>query len=397
MSDAPTSSGTPEPQAPRAAPLPPGVGWYQGPFPPGGGWNGNREHLFRTLLRRFLTAVIVVAVFFGTMFFFFLMIAAIGAAIGSSDDGGSPDDIEKEFVAGDRNGPDHILIIDVHGVILGEDPGGGLFNFVSDVTYGYSVKETLRKAALDDDIKGVILDMNTPGGTIFGSYAISDAIEAYKRDTGNPVLAFVSGISASGGMWSMAPADRIIADHGTLVGSIGVIMGPFTYYNGVVATDGGILGGGVTTTNGITQEYITAGRSKDVGNPFRPLTSEERQVLQENVNNTYAEFVTHVATSRSIPEATIRDTLGAMVFGNAKAIEYKLIDATGSREDAYAEVARLAEVDLADVRFVREDSSSGAFGGLFVEGHSATEPRAICFPPNTALAFYGDVSALCPQ
>lgn len=398
MSDAPNSSGTSErPEAPRAAPLPPGVGWYQGPFPPAG--YTTREHLFRTLLRRFLTAVIVVTVLFGAMFGFFIMIAAIGAAIGSTGDAGSPDDLEKEFAAGDRNGNDEVLIIDVHGVILGEDPGGGgLFNFVSDVTYGYSVRETLRKAALDDDIKAVMLDMNTPGGTIFGSQAVADAIKQYRADTGNPVLAFVSGISASGGMWSMAPADHIMADHGTLVGSIGVIMGPFTYYNGVIATDGGILGGGVTTANGITQEYITAGRSKDVGNPFRPLTDAERQVLQENVNSSYSRFVTHIATERGISEATIRDTLGAMVFGNEKAEEYGLIDSTGSLQDAYRQVAQMAGLDLADVKFVREDSSLGGLSGLFAEGATPVpSAKGICFPPNTVLAFYGDLGALCPK
>lgn len=342
--------------------------------------------------------MVIMAAVFGSFFVFFLVLAAIGAAIGSSGGDSDPDDIDTEFVAGDRDSDNEFLVIDIHGVILGEDPGGGgLFNFVSDVTYGYSVKETLRKAALDDDIKGIILDMNTPGGTIFGSHAISDGIKDYQQKTGKPVLAFVSGISASGGMWSMAPADRILADHGTLIGSIGVIMGPFTYYNGVVATDGGILGGGVTTTNGITQEYITAGRSKDVGNPYRPLTAEERATFQESINLTYGEFVKHVSENRDIPEATIRDTLGAMIFGNEKAQQLKLIDGTSSRQEAYAAIAGLAKIAGNDYRIVREDDSLGALGSLFAEGDTAPAAQPICFPPNTALAYYGDVSVLCPQ
>lgn len=398
MSDSPSS--TPpgqQPERPTASPLPPGVGWYQGPFPPNG-WNGGRESIFRALLRRSLTALVIMAAVFGSFFFFFFVIAAIGAAIGSSGEDSDPDDIETEFVAGDRDSDNDFLVIDIHGVILGEDPGGGgLFNFVTDVTYGYTVKETLRKAALDDDIKGIILDMNTPGGTIFGSHAISDGIKDYQQKTGKPVVAFVSGISASGGMWSMAPADQILADHGTLIGSIGVIMGPFTYYNGVVATDGGILGGGVTTTNGITQEYITAGRSKDVGNPYRPLTAEERATFQESINLTYSDFVKHVSENRDIPEATIRDTLGAMIFGNEKAQQLKLIDGTASREGAYASIANLARIAGNDYRIVREDDSLGALGNLFAEGDTAPAAQGICFPPNTALAYYGDVAVLCPR
>jgi protease-4 len=268
------------------------------------------------------------------------------------------------------------------------------------VTYGYSVKETLRKAAKDKSIKGVILEMSTPGGTIYGSAAIADGVREYQK-TGRPVLAFVAGLSASGGMWGMAPADRILADHGSLVGSIGVIMGPFAYYDGVLATEGGILGGGITTKNGITQDYITAGRSKDVGNPYRKLTVEERASLQAGVDAIYAEFVKHVATYRKIPEATIRDTLGAMIFSNAQAEQLGLIDGTASREDSYAEAATMAKINGTNWAVVREKNSRSGLAGLLA-GAVDTKPTAassssVCFPPNTALAYYGDVTALCPN
>lgn len=399
MSEGSSSSSDSNPQA---SPLPPGVGWYQGPFPPRGGWSGDRESIWRVLLRRGLTAILVMAIALGSFFFFFVMLGAVIAAL--ADDGTEPDrdELATDYVAGDEDSSNKLLLIEINGPILGEDPeDGGFFSLAGTVTYGYSVKEELRKAALDPDIKGVILEMNTPGGTIFGSHAISDGVTAYQEATGQPVLAFVAGISASGGMWAMAPADRILADHGSLVGSIGVIMGPFTYYNGVVATDGGILGGGVTTTGGITYDYITAGRSKDVGSPYRPLTAEERATLQAGLDSTYDDFVAHVAENRGISEETIREQLGAMIFSNEQAQTAGLIDGTADRQSAYAEAAGLANVR--DWQVVRSEGSSSPFAGLFAE-FTGEEPEAqaprelsVCLPPNTLMAYYGDLAALCKE
>ncbi len=396
------SSSSSEPST-QAAPLPPGVGWYQGPFPPRG-WASDRESIWRVLLRRGLTAILLLTILFGSMFFFFIALAGvIGALASGTDSSPDRDDLSTEFVAGDEDSDNKLLLVRVSGPILGEDPGGGgFFSLSGAVTYGYSVKEELRKAALDPSIKGVILEMNTPGGTIFGSEAIADGVTAYQESTGNPVLAFVAGISASGGMWGMAPADRILADSGSLVGSIGVIMGPFVYYNGVVATDGGILGGGVTTTNGITADYITAGRSKDVGNPYRPLTTEERASLQAGIDSTYDDFVTHIATNRNISEATIRDQLGAMIFSNEQAQASGLIDGTANRQDAYVEAATLA--DVRDWQVVRSKDSISPLAGLFAdfrgeepEAAAAPETFSVCLPPNTVMAYYGDLGALCKE
>ena len=396
MSDRPTSESQPPP-----TPLPPGVGWYQGPFPPAG-WAGNRESIGRALLRRALTAGIVLSMLGVSFFLFIIAIGAIAAVLAGGDDTSSPNHLSSEFVYGEEGSSNKLLSIRINGPILGEDPGGGgLFSLSGTVTYGYSVKEALRKAAADNSIKGVVLELSTPGGTIYGSQAIADGVKAYQAKTGKPVLAFVAGLSASGGMWSMAPADRILADHGSLVGSIGVIMGPFAFYDGVIATEGGLFGGGVTTKNGITQDYITAGRSKDVGNPYRKLTTEERTSLQAGVDTIYAEFVKHVSTNRDISESTIRDTLGAMVFSNAQAQQFGLIDGTASREEAYAEAATLAKIIGTNWQVVREKDSLGGLAGLLADARDSKPPAAqtvsVCFAPNTALAYYGDVAALCPN
>lgn len=389
------------PPPPPQASMPPGRGYYSGPWPPEG-IQPKREGLW-SIIWRTATRTSVIAIFAGLAFVvgilaFFGVIAAMVAA--TTDDDSDPDDLELEFAYGDRDGDSKLLEIRIEGVIMGERDAPSLFD--SGTVYGYEVKDQLRKAAMDDSIEGVVLHLATPGGTIYGSQAIADGVEYYQQQTGNPVLAFVAGISASGGVWAMVPADRILADHGSLTGSIGVIMGPFVYYDGIVATEGGLLGGGVTTTNGITYEYLTAGRGKDMGSPFRPLSDEERDTLQAGLDDIYASFVAHVSRHRDIPEAQIRNEMGALIYDNSSAEAFGLIDGTANLEDAYAELADMAGILGDDWRVMRIEDGGGLFGAL-LEGevppaaaeHLDALPAEGCVAPGTMLAYYGDPASLC--
>jgi protease-4 len=291
-----------------------------------------------------------------------VMIAALagGAMAGQTSPGG----LTTSFVAGDRGNTNKLLLVPISGAILGDSSGdGGLF--APSGTYGYEIQDALDKAAERRDIDGIILEMDTPGGTIFGSRAISEGVRRYQEATGKPVIAYVRSISASGGMYAMAGADRIVADHGTLIGSIGVIFGPFSFYDGVVATDGGLLGGGVETKGGITVEYITAGRSKDIGNPYRKMTDEERKVLQQGVDNAYTEFVTTVATGRDLEPDVITGDLGALIYDERTAQEKGLIDEIGDRDAAYGAAAEAAKLSNGDYQVIRlQLGGGGLFGGL---------------------------------
>ena len=146
-------------------------------------------------------------------------------------------------------------------------------------TYGYEIASQL-DALKSEDAAGLLLLVNTPGGSINGSKAMADAIERYQQRTGKKVVVHVQGMSASGGMYAMAGADEIIADYGSLIGSIGVIFGPFEQYKDVKATTGTLFTEGYVTTGGIEYGYLTEGKDKDFGNPFREMRAEERAVLQ---------------------------------------------------------------------------------------------------------------------
>lgn len=380
-----------------------GGGWYAGPIPIAG--LAPRETIGSAIGRTAVKAITLLIILgIGFVLIPILLIGALFAAGGGEVDGPG-----RGLVVGEPGADISLVAVPVRGVILGEDTSGGgsLFSPV-DVTYGYTVAEELAELAEDDSVDGVILEVDSPGGTIFGSRAIADAVTAYQEATDNPVIAYVSGISASGGVYSMAGADAIYADHGTLIGSIGVIFGPFTTYDDVRAIDGGLLGGGVTTEGGIDVEFLTAGRSKDFGNPYRPMTDEERAVLQEGLDDAYADFVNHVSEGRDIPAADIEKELGALIFGEQQAVANGLIDGIANRDATYALAAEAAGLSGAQTfKVERLETAEPSLASLFARrlaGEDGTTPPAdatvgtltpLCLGTGSLLAYHGDPAQLC--
>ncbi|WP_052462219.1 S49 family peptidase [Nigerium massiliense] len=306
-------------------------------------------------------------------------------------------------------GPDgatkKLRAINVNGVIMADSGEGGA---LSTGTYGYEVAQVIDKLK-PEDADGIILLMNTPGGSVNGSRAMADAVERYKKRTGKKAVAYVQGMSASGGMYTMANADKIIADHGSLVGSIGIIMGPFEQYKNVTATSGTLLTPGVTTTGGITSEYLTQGKGKDFGNPYRPISAEERQNYTAGLANEYANFVNWVSQHRKIPAATIRNTYGAFMFDTKRAQENKLIDATMGRDEAFRDFAGFAGLDPNDTKVVVASappmwtSLLGAQSRVYGEappvrpegGQPARVTNSLCVGAPAPIAYAGDLHQVC--
>ncbi|MEM7326960.1 MAG: S49 family peptidase, partial [Actinomycetota bacterium] len=406
-----TAIGPPGPgNRPSPGNQPATSGWYNGPLPIAG--LAPRETIGSAIATTAIKALTAVVVFGGVLLLIpFLFIALIAAFAGSA--GGDLDDAgrTRTLIAGESNADITLVAVPVEGVILGEDRGGGGLFAPTDLTYGYTIQEDLAELAEDDSVDGIILEVNSPGGTIFGSKAIADGVAAYQDATGKPVVAYVSGISASGGVYAMAGADRIYADHGTLIGSIGVIFGPFVTYNDVRAIDGGILGGGVTTEGGIEFEFLTAGRSKDFGNPYRPFTDEERAVLQVGLDDAYDEFVAHVAKGRGLTEGEIVDGLGALIFGEQQAVSNGLIDGISNRNDSYEQAAVAAGMtDEQTFKVERLDSGGDDFFSLLGGRLTGTDEPSdgatgaganplltspLCLGSGAIMAYHGDPTLLC--
>jgi protease-4 len=315
------------------------------------------------------------------------------------------DALEFTYLEGDRNSDNYLLEVRINGPILNTSSSSGFFAVDSGVTYAYEVEKLLKKAAKDERIKGILLRTSTPGGTVVGSNVLYDALKAYQDTTENPIYAFIDGLSASGGVWSMVAADKIFAAPGSIVGSIGVIGPTLVYFNNPVAVDGGILGGGVTTQNGIQQYVISAGKGKDLGNPFRQPTPEELQVLRESINSEYNHFVQHVAKTRDIPEQTLRQEMGAYIFGTEQAKQYKLIDDVKGRSEAITALADFLELEE-DYQLVRVGTDEPGLLELLLGQAPETLTHAqqqdiiqkdLCtLASYSILVYHGDVAGLCP-
>ena len=348
---------------------------------------------FGQFLGRAVTVTLLapVALFVAPMVLIVFFAVVIGAAFsGTSDD----PLLTASSIGGDAGARDWVLVVPVEGPILADSGGLGPFGGVA--AGGEELKQLLTDAADDDRVGAVVLEVNTPGGSITGSIAITDGISAV-QEAGKPVVAYVPEISASGGVWVMAPADTIVASPGALVGSIGVIFGPLRTYTDAVAIDDGILGGGVETTGGVNEFYVTAGTGKDLGNPFRPLTADERASLQQMVDPFYDRFVDHVATTRDIPEDVIRQDLGAYLFEPARAQELGLVDRLGARDDAWAEAAAAAGLSRYDVRLAETPDPLAAIFGFRVPWASreAADLSGLCGSTARAFAFHGDLGSFC--
>lgn len=287
----------------------------------------------------------------GSLLASIIMIGAAGA-MGSSLGAKSTSLEQERTIWGAPTATKKIRAIEVSGVILNDASDGGVF---STGTYGYEIAGRL-DALKAEDADAVVLLMNTPGGAMPGSRAMAEAIERYQTRTGKKLFAFVQGISASGGMYTMAGADEVVADHGSLVGSVGVISGPFLHYDDVVATSGSLLEQGVTTRGGITGGYLSAGKGKDFGSPWRPMTDAERAQWQRMLDSEYGEFVSWVSKHRNITEQKIRDELGAGIFDTKSAQAAGYIDGVMTRDEAFRHFATVAGLDPAQTRVVAPEA-----------------------------------------
>ncbi len=338
-----------------------------------------------------MLATIIIVPILGIM----LLVGAIGSSMAGADT--HPEKPIYTHLRGNPESENKILVVPIHGIILDNVAPNSPTDWFSYIaaTYGYEVKQILQDAAYDPSVRGVVLEIKSPGGTINGSKAISDGIDFYRKETNNPVIAHIEGTGASGAYWVATSANAIIVDYGSLLGSIGVITGPFKYYDDVVAESGSFST--VQTIGGIETSYIYAGKYKNFGTPYEEMPGEAREIFQQGVNREYDLFVKHVAESRNISEERIREEIGGMIYSASQAVDLKLADKAGSRESAYRDVAKRAELSESDYQLVTIERSLSFFESMFGvhlqtifrngEQQSPIKPCVMC---NQLLFLHGD-------
>jgi Periplasmic serine proteases (ClpP class) len=168
--------------------------------------------------------------------------------------------------------------------------------------------------------------MTSPGGSVSASEQIYKIISNFKKIHSIPVYFHTNELLTSGAYWVSLSGDKIYANYGSIIGSIGVKGPDWLYYNDPTLISNGILGSSVESPKGIQMFSNFAGNSKDIFNPFRQPNEKEKLELQKMVDEIYEDFLTIVASSRKIEKKFLKEEIGAMFFNSKRAKQYFLID-----------------------------------------------------------------------
>jgi protease-4 len=196
----------------------------------------------------------------------------------------------------------------------------------------------------------VVLRINSPGGAVTASDIMYQDLINFRHDTGKPVLACMMDVAASGAYYLAMGCDEVYAHPSTVTGSIGVIM---SLYNAT----------GLFQKIGVATDPIKSGPNKDIGNPGRPMSDEERAILQGMVNGFYDQFVHVVMQGRHLPEERVRVLADGRVYTGVEAQQLGLVDKVGYLEDAIRAAKDLAGV--CDAAVVAYESCDGYRGSIY--------------------------------
>lgn len=248
--------------------------------------------------RRLTVVVATVLVFVGVAALFLLF----GTSMGRSGDGGGP-------LFGPR-----VAVVELEGLIAETD----------------DLVRELRHHRENPSVRAVVIRINSPGGVVGPTQEVHDALLRV-RQAGKPVVASLGSVAASGGYYIAVAADQIYANPGSLTGSIGVIM--------QMANVDALM-----KKVGVDYVVVKAGQFKDLGNFSRPMTPEERRVIQALLDDVHAQFIEAVAKGRKLDRSAVVQFADGRVFSGTQALGLKMIDALGGLEEAIDAAAKLAKL-----------------------------------------------------
>lgn len=181
-------------------------------------------------------------------------------------------------------------------------------------------------------VKAIVLRIDSPGGGVVPSQEIHDAVKRVKNKSNKAVIASMGTVAASGGYYIAAATDRIIANPGSLTGSIGVIMEMANFE-------------GLMKKVGVEGVVIKSGRFKDVGSPLRKMSDEERKLLQSVMDDVHQQFIQAVADGRSLDVSDVEPLADGRIYTGRQAKEARLIDELGDLDDAIHIAADIAGME----------------------------------------------------
>ena len=204
------------------------------------------------------------------------------------------------------------------------------------------ISKRIRSLSADKDVKAIVLDINTPGGSVGSVQEIYSAIKRAKAETKKPFVARFGEVSASGGYYVASACDLVVAHPGTITGSIGVIFS--------VTNLEGLL-----KKVGVRSEAIKSGKFKDIGSPMREMTTEEHKLLQGMIDDSYEQFVAAVAEGRKMTVEKTKALADGRIYTGRQALDLGLVDKLGDLQEALDAAGELGGIGK-NPRVVRESA-----------------------------------------
>jgi protease-4 len=194
---------------------------------------------------------------------------------------------------------------------------GGQDFYSTGGTKSGSVVKWIKEAEENDQIKAILFEIDSPGGTPVGSYEIVEAIQRAEK----PTVAVIHEMGNSGAYWIASAADTIFANRLSTVGSIGVRASYLDF-------------AGLMTDYNVTYNRLVSGKFKDTMSPFKEMTPEEKTLIQSRLDKLHEIFINDVAKNRGMDAGHVRDIATGYVYFGQEAVELGLIDYVGTTEDA---------------------------------------------------------------
>src|SRR3984893_3275477 len=230
---------------------------------------------------------------------------------------------------GPRLVPDRIALISMRGLISSSIPGSVSESMVDDL------RLALQQARDDSRVKAIVIEIDSPGGEVTAADQIYNAVA--KTRAHKPVVIYMESLAASGGYYVACGGKYLMASETTITGSIGVIIQTLNYEQ-------------LFNKIGVASVVFKSGKFKDILNGARPMTPEERELIQSFVMQTYDKFLGIVSKERSLPADMLRNTIAdGRILSGKEALNNKLIDGLGQIEDAFAKAKQLGNAPQATV------------------------------------------------
>lgn len=314
------------------------------------------KDIFKLIVK--IVRSILIYIFVGIIFVSLFM--GLGGALGKET---QTNGYYREKVIRNYGGEEKIVLAKLSGMILSEE-NSNFMGATEGIITPKKIQTVLSQVRNDAQAKGVIFDLNSPGGSPVASDRIFEEIMSFRRDTGIPVVMLMGDMAASGGYYIASSADLIVANPSTITGSIGVIMETYNLE-------------GLYEKLGLEKITFKQGEYKDILNEAREITEEEREMLNKLNKDSYDLFIKRVAEGRKMEEEKVRELAEGKIYSGKEAFEVGLVDGLGNFDEALQKAVKLANVSKYNV--VEYDFST-VWGELFGQVKSNLQPSFLSLP-----------------